>query len=114
MKSLSIKNNYAYIIPVKLVNLLDFDASKLSISAAGAEDLCIFYIYYDEEPLFLVADNLKGFIEDSRKNDGRKYLPLEFLRHYQKSIHLKVFDEIKKLLTMLLVVKLMTLLKIVV
>ena len=96
MKSLSIKNNYAYVTLVKLANLLDFDAGKLSISAVGAEDLCIFYIYYDKQPLFLVADNLTGFIEDSGENDGRKYLTLEVLSHYQKSIYLKVFDEIKK------------------
>ena len=96
MKSLSIKNNSSYLAPVKLVNLLDFSADKLSISTVGAEDLCIFYIYYDTQPLFLVVDNLKGFIEDSRGNDGKKYLTLEFLSHYQKSMYLKVFDEIKK------------------
>ena len=96
MKSISIKNNYAYKTPIKLVKLLDFDASKLSISEVGTEDLSSFYIYYDKQPLFLVVDNLKGFIEDSRENDGRKYLTLKFLSHYQKSIYLKVFNEIKK------------------
>ena len=59
MKSLSIKNNSLYLAPVKLVNLLDFSADKLSISTVGAEDLCIFYIYYDKQPLFLVVNNLK-------------------------------------------------------
>ena len=96
MKSLSIKNNSSYVAPVKLVNLLDFSADKLSISTVGPEGLCIFYIYYDKQPLFLVVGNLEGFIKDSGENDGKKYLMLEFLSHYQKSMYLKVFDEIKK------------------
>ena len=96
MKPLNIKNNSSYLVPVKLINLLDFSADKLSIGTGGAEDLCIFYIYYDKQSLFLVVANLKGFIEDSRENDGKKYLTLEFLSHYQKSMYLKVFDEIKK------------------
>ena len=67
MKSLSIKNNSLYLVPVKLVNLLDFSADKLSISTVGAEDLCIFHIYYDKQPLFLVVDNLKDLLKIAEK-----------------------------------------------
>ena len=73
MKSLSIKNTSTYYPPVKLVNLIDFNPGKLKINVVGSDELCIYYVTYDNAPFYLVVDDARGFIEN---NSGAKYLTL--------------------------------------
>ena len=65
MKSLAIKNTNHYIPPVKLVILIDIDFNKLSVNHVGTDELGIFYVEYNDAPLYLVCDNVIGFIEEN-------------------------------------------------
>ena len=71
MKSLSIKNSGTYYPPVKLVNLMEFNPEKLGINVVGSDELSIYYITYDNDPFYLVVDDVRGFIEE---NSGAKYV----------------------------------------
>ena len=77
MKSLAIKNTNHYIPPVKLVNLIDIDVSKLNVNHVGTDELGIFYVEYNDAPLYLVCDNVVGFVEE---NDGKKYLTFSLMK----------------------------------
>ena len=92
MKSLSIKNSGAYYLPVKLVNLIDVDVKKLSINHVGSEELGIFYVEYDDAPIYLVVDDVKGYIEE---NSGAKYLTVSFMN--KNSMYNRVWKEIGNL-----------------
>ena len=76
MKTLSIKIYVHSYSPVKLVNLIYFDAKKLGINKVGTEELGIYYVKYDDAPFYLVVDDVKEFIEE---NSGAKYLTVSFL-----------------------------------
>ena len=71
MKSLSIKNTSTYYLPVKLINLIDFNPEKLKINVVGSDELSIYYVTYDNAPFYLVFNDVRGFIEE---NSGAKYL----------------------------------------
>ena len=77
MKALNIKHNNPYLVPAKLVNLLDFNPKKIDVNVLGNEELNIFYVKYDGSPLYLVIDDIRGFFEE---NSGAKYLTLFFLK----------------------------------
>ena len=77
MKALNIKHNNPYLVPAKLVNLLDFNPKKIDVNVLGNEELNIFYVKYDGSPLYLVIDDIRGFFEE---NSGAKYLTLVFLK----------------------------------
>ena len=63
MKALNIKQNNPFLLPAKLVNLLDFNPKDMSMNVLGNEELDIFYVKYDGSPLYLVTDDIRGFIE---------------------------------------------------
>ena len=48
MKTLNIKHNNPYLLPAKLVNIIDFGPKKISMNVVGNEELDIFYVKYDE------------------------------------------------------------------
>ena len=75
MKALNIKQNNPYLLPAKLVNLLDFNPKDMSMNVLGNEELDIFNVKYDSSPLYLAIDDIRGFIEE---NSGAKYLTIVF------------------------------------
>ena len=92
MKSLSIKNCSTHYSSVKLVNLMDFNPEKLGINVVGTEELSIYYVTYDNDPFYLVVDDVRGFIEE---NSGAKYLTFSLRsKNYMDD---NLWKEIKKL-----------------
>ena len=72
--SLNVKNKmFTYF--AKLVNIFDFNPKRLNIQKEGDDEIGIYYINYDEDPFYLVIDDLKGYFEE---NDGNKYLTIIF------------------------------------
>ena len=56
----------------RLVNILDFNPKKLSIEkvcAINDEIESIYYVKYDEDPFYLVIDDLKGYFKYSKEKD---------------------------------------------
>ena len=92
MKSLAIKNTNNYIPPAKLVNLTDIDVNKLSVNHVGTDELGIFYVEYNDAPLYLVCDNVIGFIEEK---DGEKYLKFTLMKN--NKLHDNIWNQINKL-----------------
>ena len=67
----------------RLVNILDMNPKKLSIEkvcAINDEIESIYYVKYDEDPFYLVIDDLKGYFKRKRK------------------IHNQIWDKIKELI----------------
>ena len=91
-KSLSIKNSSTYYPPVKLVNLIDFNPEKLGINVVGNEELSIYYVTYDNDPFYLVVDDVRGLVEE---NSGAKYLT--FSLRNKNYVYDNFWKEIKKL-----------------
>ena len=60
----------------------------------GNEELNIFYVKYNGSPLYLIIDNIRGFIE---KNSGTKYLTFAFLKENQRPLYDRVWQGIGKL-----------------
>ena len=92
MKSLSIKNSGMHYPPVKLVNLIDFNPKKLGINVVGSDELSIYYVTYDNDPFYLVVDDVRGFIEE---NSGAKYLT--FSLRNKNYVYDNLWKEIGKL-----------------
>ena len=92
MKALNIKQNNPYLLPAKLVNLLDFNPKDLSMNVLGNEELDIFYVKYDGSRLHLVIDNIRGFIEE---NSGAKYLTIVFRKKIKGSCMIKFGKRLK-------------------
>ena len=82
-------------LPTKLVNLLDFIPSKLSIHTKSVinGDCKVHYVEYDEGGFYLVIDNLKGYF-DFDNNIG--YLNMLFVNNEQQKKYYKIFREILK------------------
>ena len=93
MKSLNIKNNGTYYQPVKLVNLIDFNAEKLKINVVGSNELSIYYVTYDNDPFYLIVDDARGFIEE---NSGAKYLTFS-LKNGMNCVYNNLWKKIGKL-----------------
>ena len=56
----------------RLVNILDFNPKKLSIQkvcAINDEIENIYYVKYDEDPFYLVIDDLKGYFKYSEEKE---------------------------------------------
>ena len=56
----------------RLVNILDFNPKKLSIEkvcAINDEIERIYYVKYDEDPFYLVIDDLKGYFKYSKEKE---------------------------------------------
>ena len=79
----------------RLVNILDFNPKKLSIqkkSAINDEIESIYYVKYDEDPFYLVINDLKGYFKSEEK--GLKFI-IEDQR--KRKIHDQIWDRIKEI-----------------
>ena len=82
------------------VNILDFNTEKLSIEKAHAindELEPIYYIKYNNNPFYLVIDNLKGYFKYSKEKD-RKELEFIIEDQSQAKIYDQIWDKIKELI----------------
>ena len=79
----------------RLVNILDFNPKKLSIQkvcAINDEIESIYYVKYDEDPFYLVINDLKGYFKSEEK--GLKFI-IEDQR--KRKIHDQIWDRIKEI-----------------
>ena len=96
MISIKIKNPL-FIYHARLVNILDFNPKKLSIEklcAINNEIERIYYVKYDEDPFYLVIDDLKGYFKYSKEKE------LKFIIEDQRKrkIYNQIWDKIKELI----------------
>ena len=80
-----------------MVNILDFNPKKLSIEKVctiNDEIERIYYVKYDEDPFYLVIDDLKGYFKYSKEKE------LKFITEDQKKrkIYNQMWDTIKELI----------------
>ena len=85
----------------RFVNILDFNPKKLSIEKVCAinDNLeRIYYVKYDEDPFYLIIDDLKGYFKYSKEKDTTEK-ELEFIIEDQKKrkIYNQIWDKIKEL-----------------
>ena len=67
-----------------MVNILGFNPKKLSIEkvcAINDKPECIYYVKYDKDPLYLIIDDLKGYVKYSKEKDRKE---LEFIIEDQR------------------------------
>ena len=81
----------------RLVNILDFNPKKLSIQklcAINDEIESIYYVKYDEDPFYLVIDDLKGYFKYSEEKE------LKFIieDHRKRKIYNQIWDKIKEVI----------------
>ena len=84
----------------RLVNILDFNPKKLSIEkvcAINNELEHIYYVKYNNNSIYLVIDDLKGYYKYSKENNRKK---LEFIIEDQKQakIYNQIWNKIKELI----------------
>ena len=95
---ISIKTKYPlFTYRARLVIILDFNPKKLSIEkvcAINDEMESIYYVKYDEDPFYLVIDDLKGYFKYSKEKE------LKFIIEDQKKrkINNQIWDKIKELI----------------
>ena len=99
MISIKIKNPL-FTYHAQLVNILDFNPKKLSIEKVCAinDNLeHIYYVKYDQDPFYLVIDDLKGYFKYSKEKDRKE---LEFIIEDQRKtkIYNQIWDKIKELI----------------
>ena len=90
MISIDIKNRL-FPLFAKSANLFDFNSKRLSIRKAGSGETCIYYIKYDKDPFYLVANDLKCYFG---QNDDNKYLTMIFTSKSQKMMYTRIWEEI--------------------
>ena len=81
----------------QLINILDFNPTKISIEkvcAINDELECIYYIRYGGDPFHLVIDDLKGCFKHSEE----KKLELVIEDQKKRKIYNKIWDKIKELI----------------
>ena len=79
------------------VNILDFNLEKLSIEKVHAindELERIYYVKYNNNPFYLVINNLKGYFKYSKEKD-RKELEFIIEDQSQRKIYDQIWDKIK-------------------
>ena len=96
MISIKIKNPL-FTYYSRFVNKLDFNPKKLCIEkecAINDKLERIYYVKYDEDPFYLIIDDLKGYFKYSKKKDMKK---LKFIIEDQKraKIYNQIWDKIK-------------------
>ena len=83
--------------PAKIINLLDFDPKKLSISNtpdASSKDLIeVHEVRYDDGGFYLTIDNIKGYFNLDNNNSGILDM---ILTDDQKTKYHQVWKEIYK------------------
>ena len=84
----------------KIINILDFNSEKLSVIRNNNDKTDV---YYDNNPLFLAIDGLKGYFEEhddanntifGSKKD--KYLTIIFTNEHQKLLYKEILKKINK------------------
>ena len=84
----------------RLVNILDFNPKKLSIEkvcAINDEIKRIYFVKYDEDPFYLVIDDLKGYFKYSKE----KALKFIIEDQRKRKIYNQIWDKIKELINSL-------------
>ena len=99
MISLKIKNPLLTFYS-RYVNILDFNPKRLSIEkvcAINNELERIYDVKYDEDPFYLIIDNLKGYFKYSKDTTEKK---LKFIIEDQmkRKIYNQIWDKIKELI----------------
>ena len=84
-------------IPTKLVNLLDFIPSKLTVQTESniKDDISVHYVKYDGSGFYIIIDNLKGYFDFSH-NEG--YLNMLFASGDQELKYHQVWKDIVTLI----------------
>ena len=96
MNMLNIKNKLHTVLN-NFVNIFNVNSKKLSVEEVVGDDLGICYIYYDEESVYLVIDDLKRYFE--KKDDNcNKYLTLLFKDKKQEQIFDSMWNRVKELI----------------
>ena len=105
-KRLNIKNR-TYYFHNDLINLKEFDPSRLNLDKKSSMDVNIYYIEYiatksisDYEnvtsinPLYLIINDVDGYIEE---NDKNKYLSFASTGKNKEALktYIKLWDEVK-------------------
>ena len=101
MISIKIKNPL-FTYYSRFVNILDFNPKKLSIEKVCAinDNLeRIYYVKYDEDPFYLIIDDLKGYFKYTKEKDITEK-ELEFIIEDQRKrrIYNQIWDKIKELI----------------
>ena len=108
MISIKIKNPlFTYYL--RFVNILDFNPKKLSIEKVHAindELERIYYVKYDNDPFYLIINDLKGYFKYSKEKytaelsslERRKELELIIENQSQAKIYDQIRDKIKELI----------------
>ena len=96
MVPINIKNPL-FTYRAQLINILDFNPEKLSIEkvcAINDELEYTYYVEYNNDPFYLVIDNLKCYFKYSEEQE----LKLKFIIKDQKQarIYNQIWDKIKK------------------
>ena len=101
MISIKIKN-LLFTFYSRYVNILDFNPKKLSIEKVCAinDNLeRIYYVKYDEDPFYLIIDDLKGYFKYSKEKDTtEKELKLIIEDQEKRKIYDEIWDKIKELI----------------
>ena len=93
----------------RFVNILDFNPKKLNIEkVCGINDILerIYYVKYDEDPFYLVIDDLKGYFKYSKEKnttelsslEHRKELEFTIEDQKQAKIYNQIWNKIKELI----------------
>ena len=95
---ISIKIKYPiFTFRTRLVNILDFSPKKLSIQkvcAINDEIESIYYVKYDEDPFYLVIDDLKGYFKYSEE----KELKFTIEDQRKRKTYNQIWDRIKEII----------------
>ena len=94
---------------VRFVNILDFNPKKINIEnvcAINNELERVYYVKYNEDPSYLIIDDLKGYFKYSKEKDTtelsslERRKELEFIIEDQRKakIYNQIWDKIKELI----------------
>ena len=67
----------------------------MNIQKEGTDEIGIYYINYDNNPFYVVIDDLKSYLEE---NDDNKYLTMIFTSKIQEMMYTRIWKEIKTLI----------------
>ena len=96
MNMLNIKNKLHTVLN-NFVNIFNVNSKKLSVEKVVGDDFGIYYIYYDEDSVYLVIDDLKRYFE-KKDDNGNKYLTLLFKDKKQEQIFDSMWNRVKELI----------------
>ena len=81
----------------RLVNILDFNPKLLStekVCAINDEIERIYYVKYDEDPFYLVIEDLKGYFKYSKEKELKSIVEDQ----RKRKIYNQIWDKIKELI----------------